>query len=352
MAKLKLTELPRATSAGGEDLIYVVQSNASKALAISTLLSNITVDVSNLTSNTQIENFIRENITTSNIAEGINLYYTNHRVSSFITTLNTGNIAEGVNLYYTNARVAAQLSNSLSNSLVSGNGISITGTTISANVQSVAGYTGIVELDTEDITETPNLLFFNTYRGYSLVDLNNKHRLISAGNVGFSVSGYSNTNPDLYVDPGTSLVFELFSFTNPVKILDNEGNLYNSLLHYQNPIVGIASSAGEAAQNKTTGILVIGIPDSLVGKTLTYQGNANASMSGTIHISNPAAIKTTNTTIELRLPPKLPSFTQAEINAIAAEDGMMLLNSTNSKVQVYVSPHWRDIHSDDYRNRY
>ena len=58
-------------------------------------------------------------LTTSNVSEGSNLYYTNARVNSFIqgnlatkanvTDLTTSNVSEGSNLYYTNARVLSAL---------------------------------------------------------------------------------------------------------------------------------------------------------------------------------------------------------------------------------------------------
>ena len=87
------------------------------------------------------------NITTSNVAEGSNLYYTNTRVYSNViallptlagtgisinanglisatgsTTLTTSNVAEGSNLYYTNTRVISTVTGtSLSNLTVTGN---------------------------------------------------------------------------------------------------------------------------------------------------------------------------------------------------------------------------------------
>lgn len=41
MAKLKISELPTATSAGTGDLLYFVQSNTSKSITVSTLFSRI-----------------------------------------------------------------------------------------------------------------------------------------------------------------------------------------------------------------------------------------------------------------------------------------------------------------------
>ena len=46
-------------------------------------------------------------LTTANVRETTNLYYTNTRVLSYISTLSTNNLAEGTNLYYTNVRVSA-----------------------------------------------------------------------------------------------------------------------------------------------------------------------------------------------------------------------------------------------------
>lgn len=121
MAKQKLTDLTLATSVSSSDLLYVVQANTSKSANVGTLLSSIS---------------------TANITEnGSNLYYTNARVRSAISvsggasydantglitvssvapvyvsnvngltnsvTLTTSNIAEDSNLYYTNARVTS-----------------------------------------------------------------------------------------------------------------------------------------------------------------------------------------------------------------------------------------------------
>jgi hypothetical protein len=41
MAKLKISELPVATSAGAVDIMYIVQSGASKSISVGTLLESI-----------------------------------------------------------------------------------------------------------------------------------------------------------------------------------------------------------------------------------------------------------------------------------------------------------------------
>ena len=48
--------------------------------------------------------------TTSDIAEGTNLYFTNARADARITAADTGDLSEGSNLYFTNARARAAIS--------------------------------------------------------------------------------------------------------------------------------------------------------------------------------------------------------------------------------------------------
>jgi hypothetical protein len=47
-------------------------------------------------------------LTTSNISEGTNLYYTDSRFDTRLSTKSTTNLAEGTNLYFTNARADAR----------------------------------------------------------------------------------------------------------------------------------------------------------------------------------------------------------------------------------------------------
>lgn len=130
-------------------------------------------------------------ITTSDIPEGANLYYTDARVYANVTQLgyinssalsgystnaqlvlkaniadlNTSNVAEGANLYFTNARVVSALtsgagiqisSNGLITSSVTGGGGG------GGNVDSVNGLVGAVNLVTANIAEVTNLYFTNT----------------------------------------------------------------------------------------------------------------------------------------------------------------------------------------------
>jgi len=135
-------------------------------------------------------------LTTTNISEGTNLYYTNARSRSAISvtgagsydsatgvitinggvlsvngfngvvTLTTTNIAEGTGLYYTDARSRAAIS-------VAGSGTynSTTGViTINGGVTSVNGFTGAVTLSTSNVAEGINL-YYTDARARSAISL-------------------------------------------------------------------------------------------------------------------------------------------------------------------------------------
>jgi len=125
--------------------------------------------------------------TTTNIPEGTNLYFTNARARSAISiagsgsydsstgvitinggvtsvntltgavTLTTTNISEGTNLYFTNARARSAISVSGSGSYDSSTGV----ITVTGGVTSVNTLTGAVTLTTTNISEGTNLYFTN-----------------------------------------------------------------------------------------------------------------------------------------------------------------------------------------------
>jgi hypothetical protein len=91
-----------------------------------------TAAASDFAANANIANLVLSisNFTTSNLAEGSNLYYTNARVvSTLLPYLTTSNVAEGTNLYYTNARVYSNVISILAGNVTIGN--LVTGTSVS-----------------------------------------------------------------------------------------------------------------------------------------------------------------------------------------------------------------------------
>jgi hypothetical protein len=89
---------------------------------------------------------------TSIVPENTNLYYTDSRFDTRFATKDTGDLTEGSNLYHTTARARGAISATGDISYDSGTGvISFTGS--GAPVDSVNGATGVVVLDTDDISE-------------------------------------------------------------------------------------------------------------------------------------------------------------------------------------------------------
>ena len=106
--------------------------NARNSLIFSSVVVGPTAQFNTVTANTW------NNLYTSNVIEGNNLYYTNARVLSIVTPLlTTSNVAEGSNLYYTNARV---------NSFIQGN---------------LATKANVVDLTTANVAELTNQYFTN-----------------------------------------------------------------------------------------------------------------------------------------------------------------------------------------------
>jgi hypothetical protein len=97
--------------------------------------------------------------TTTDLAEGTNLYYTtarfDTRFDSRLALKSTDNIAEGLNLYYTDARARSAITVTGSGSYDSVNGI----IDIQGGVTSVNTQTGDVVLTTSEITEGSNLYY-------------------------------------------------------------------------------------------------------------------------------------------------------------------------------------------------
>jgi hypothetical protein len=99
------------------------------------------------------------NKTTADLTEGTNLYYTTARFNADFNNQNTSNLPEGTNLYYTDTRARAAISVTGDGSYNNTSGV----ITIDSPVDSVNGYTGVVALTSNDVSEgNINLYFTNT----------------------------------------------------------------------------------------------------------------------------------------------------------------------------------------------
>jgi hypothetical protein len=123
-----------------------ISGTVSAATSSNTALFALLSDFANVSSIANIANTVLtiSNFSTANLAEGINLYYTNARVISAINPLlTTANVVETTNQYFTNARAAIALTGqdvSLKDLYVAGN----------LRVQGDFTYLNVAALDIED----------------------------------------------------------------------------------------------------------------------------------------------------------------------------------------------------------
>ncbi len=100
---------------------------------------------------------------TTDLAEGTNLYYTTARFNSDFSNKATTDLAEGTNLYFTNARARSSITVTGDLSYNNQTGVlSYTTPTVSNSVNSVNSQTGVVVLDTSHIAENTNLYYTDT----------------------------------------------------------------------------------------------------------------------------------------------------------------------------------------------
>ena len=122
-----------AASASGSPFFANTSGIANVALTAN--IANTVLTISNFTTanlveginlyytNARVLSFITPYLTTANVLESVsNLYYTNARViSAILPYLTTSNVAEGSNLYYTNARVYSNVIATLAGNITIGN---------------------------------------------------------------------------------------------------------------------------------------------------------------------------------------------------------------------------------------
>ena len=110
------------------------------------------------------------NYSTSNVAEGSNLYYTNARVDSYVTPkLTTANVIESAgNLYYTEARANLAINNRVTKTFVENLGISVNTATFAQTANVANTVLSLNNFTTANLAEGTNLYYTNA-RVYSNV---------------------------------------------------------------------------------------------------------------------------------------------------------------------------------------
>jgi hypothetical protein len=171
-------------------------------------------------------------ITTSNVVEGANLYFTNARAQAAVTLsavtpyLTTANVRETSNLYYTNARVLSYIGTLSTSNLAEGSNLYFTNARVNAFVQPY--------LTTANVIESAANLYFTNARVYA-----NIAPLLTTANIREVTNlYYTNTRVNAYVQP----------FLTTANILES-----NTTLYYTNARV----LANIAASNISTQFLTV-----------------------------------------------------------------------------------------------
>ena len=170
--------------------------------------------------------FALSNHDTADLAEGTNLYFTNTRARSAVSLttddtavlaynsstgvltfaiagVNTDKVVEGAtNLYHTTARARTSISVAGSGSYDSSTGV----ITVNGAVTSVNGATGVVSLDTDDVTEGSTNLYATNARARSAISLTTDGAAL-AYNSGTGVFTYAKPNTDAVAEGSTNLYF-------------------------------------------------------------------------------------------------------------------------------------------------
>jgi len=217
-------------------------ASATSGFASTSNVANTVLSISNFTTANLAENInlyytnsrvlaiVTPYLTTSNVAEGTNLYYTNARVISTVTPyLTTSNVSEGSNLYYTNARVYSNVIALLPS--LAGSGIQIQANgQINATASDTSGFAStsnianivlsISNFTTANLAEGPNLYYTNA-RVYSAIVGN----LATKANVtDLTTANVTELNNLYYTN--ARVISAVTPYLTTANVLESSSNLY------------------------------------------------------------------------------------------------------------------------------
>ena len=154
--------------ANGNTLVYNSSTGnweASSTVAASALNDLTDVTIAGATPTGQLLRWngaawANTSVTTDDIGEGGNLYYTDARANTAfdtrLATKTTTNLAEGTNLYFTDARADARISNALAGDITIGGNLIVQGATVTVESNTVTIGDNIIVLNADE-AGTPSL---------------------------------------------------------------------------------------------------------------------------------------------------------------------------------------------------
>ena len=216
-------------------------------------------------------------LTTANVRESTsNLYYTNARVLSYIGTLSTSNLTEGINLYYTNTRVNSFVQPYLTsaNVIESTSNLYFTNARVYANIAPL--------LTTANVTEITNLYYTNT-RVNAYVQ-----PWLTTANITESANTLFYTNARVLANIAVSNIATKFlTVTGNIYATDNVTTSKNLILA-KNASAASANGLGIYIDGANASILYNDNTQSLdVNKNIIVTGNILPSTSGVFNLGSP-----------------------------------------------------------------
>ena len=267
-----------------------------------TSTSNIAEGSNLYYTNARVLAFVSANITTSNIAEGSNLYYTNTRVYSNIVSalasFTTSNINEGSNLYYTNARVYSNIVSALASFTTSnineGSNLYYTNTRTYSNVIALLPtYTGSYTGTNMTLYGAYANTYLSTYGSFfidassgnqvSQISTNNLTSGVGSQTLTGNINGFYSTH-GIAFSTGKTLRLNNYPTGGTTGVsIDVGGNLF--------------ASSGTASSNTTTGALVVtgglGVSGNINASYISTSGNVYA---GNLIVANSITLQNINVT--------------------------------------------------------
>jgi hypothetical protein len=250
MADQKLTELARATAANNADLMYIVQSNASKRIAVSSLVSSIAVLVNS------------SYATIAYVSDALIPYATKASVTAALTSYTTNaNLTSTLSLYATDIELAAAITTSnaaLTATLLSyASNANLTATLLSyatnANLTStLASYTTNVNLTSILASYTTNVNLTSTLAAFTVSKLQYSSltvQLDSSGSVTFPTdSRIRNGYPGSFGSSGDGSSWFVTPPSQPGGVVSANGEQYIQINNGVHVEIGTnyTSSSGNA----------------------------------------------------------------------------------------------------------
>ena len=328
MAKQKLSELPVVTTINQTDLMYVVQSSTSKATNVGTVFASVTTaNIRESSSNLYFTNARARNALTVTggatydkntgllIVTGLGVeYVANINGANGQVILTTANIAEEGNLYFTNTRVVS--------ALIAGDYI-----TIEANGRISSLSPGTItanDLTTANVVELNNLYYSNSRVHSNIYPLLTTANIVEVGNLYYSDERvYANIHP-------------LLTTANIAEI----DNLYYTNARVYSNIFPLLNQKANVSDLANLNITNLGVANSISANSFisTGTGVPTLSSSTNINLDANAAVVVTRSVF------RLANFTDGQVANLIGVAGDIVFNSTNNKFQGYTTSGWVDLH--------